>query len=901
MIVRRLAMWLVMFGCLVVATPAAYRSLERGLQRARGPWEFEETERTTAYVLSPENWLEFDIPRKAHALRLVTNAGISDPKIPVVTPDQPRFGWRYALQYELLDGNGKPIHGQPYHLRTTISEFRDPRNGQSVRAVWFAEREELLATQTRSVQIPVRRLSGRIGRQASRLRVRLVQRDDAIEQVVMRAYMRHPRSDFANIYTWSRLGRSARHALCRASVYPPDLITDQERKNLLRWTWSPLPVRGIESRDFHRQYLYRSVRRDLEEIELIPPQSGTWCGPGHRVTFEPPWQPGSVRLVCRPWSEPTALRADRPLALSPPSTPLVWQVRYHHPDRRDVQTLQPGSLAADRLSHTDRSDDHAQGRSEVVLETQAGLLEVIAQTPCRVEAWWFPSAAPDSPAEDAVNSDSGQQEEDEPLLLEASARPMGAYRAAVPGIDYSLLPVADQPTPVRIILRRAMLAAETPIAPSVDYWAFDAHGQKVLQGKLPVDRVVSTYDQACVGITRIPASDPTEYYLRLPSNVCRLRFCSADPNVAVTLMTRPPGLPVLRTLPEQLDPASPLRLRNRAWFIMQPVGFRKLIADSHNLTFYVQARPHIPDDRLLAGQYISDSFVPDQFWMGQFALVPRDTYAAVRPESARAIYARVTSGSRSVVRQLPYDGPEEPLRVYYQPPDGRTTSSKWTLWGNGRALLDFFPQARFAEGSSPERPLGQIDVARWPVAAGESLAVQLAAPRGATLFLQQCELPDGLNYTRRMIVRLPRDGLRFPVVKRTEQRELIVLRGLSPAGKTALGQSPTVQLHVRMETLGETLIGRPLADMTLFPRRFDCQFLPEPSGLLLQGRARRLALTPRCFIPLGADIPAGTYYLSVRPTGGPAEVYVVVYRTLAGRYEQRDVWRTDVQSASSIE
>ena len=207
-----------------------------------------------AYPLSSTRWLEFDIPAQAQLLRVLTNASVQDFSAPPTTREQPRTGWQYALEYQLLGDDGRLLKASQYHLRAAVIQSRDPETGMVQAVSWFGQ-SAAIPTITRTVQLPLESAE----HVARRLRLRLATRDAAVQDVIVRVYMRAERTGYDQPYAWSRLSPPARERLCRPMVYSPELLSPMERQNLLRWDWTALAPAGDEGTDYQRIQFYQSA------------------------------------------------------------------------------------------------------------------------------------------------------------------------------------------------------------------------------------------------------------------------------------------------------------------------------------------------------------------------------------------------------------------------------------------------------------------------------------------------------------------------------------------------------------------------------------------------------------------------------------------------------------------
>jgi hypothetical protein len=55
---------------------------------------------------------------------------------------------------------------------------------------------------------------------------------------------------------WQRMSGADRRRLAAGNIYPPQLLSEAEKRNLLRWRWRPVGPRGVEGEDYEVKRLY---------------------------------------------------------------------------------------------------------------------------------------------------------------------------------------------------------------------------------------------------------------------------------------------------------------------------------------------------------------------------------------------------------------------------------------------------------------------------------------------------------------------------------------------------------------------------------------------------------------------------------------------------------------------
>ncbi len=84
----------------------------------------------TATLLAADQWVEFQVLRDATTIRLLTNAALKSMDAPDHDLTNPRLGWRYSLDYELLDAERQLLEKSEYHFRTHVRQLVDASTGK---------------------------------------------------------------------------------------------------------------------------------------------------------------------------------------------------------------------------------------------------------------------------------------------------------------------------------------------------------------------------------------------------------------------------------------------------------------------------------------------------------------------------------------------------------------------------------------------------------------------------------------------------------------------------------------------------------------------------------------------------------------------------------------------------
>ncbi len=845
-----------------VGLPSVRQHVREWVESQRQRRNVQDAVRSTAYPLSAQRWIEFDIPPNTTDLRVLTNAAVLNRDLPPRTLERPRQGWRYAIDYRLLTDESSASEAKTYHLRTRLHEITDPRSGAPLGVTWFQNSDRLPA-QTQTVPLP---LQGRQPR-PTRLQLRLSSHDIQIEEVVVRVYSKYERSDFDQAYTWSRLAPERRARIARASVYPPELLSPREQRNLLRWNWSAVPPLGRAGTDYQRRQIYQYEEFQTDSSLFLPPENALTCEPGWPLVVPTPRGRGEVQLEFVP--DPRLTR----------QVPVEVRVRRFRTTR--------GQVAEQVYSFGGRSE----WPDRLVIPTDGELLEIRTNELLFVSAGYRPEAAAPS-----------NLDELEPLVSAVTS-----FRAdlvdAVCGLQYTVTHEDASAAPFRVTLRRlvpcaASLRAEdvpgiVPVA-EVKYEWLGRDGTPVREGRLTTQSSTTLYDRAVIGSVPMVTTEPMTVYFSLPPNVGKIRFTCPTEDVALVAFTRPPGLKRKFRIPEESDDSEKREELGRSWFSLRSDDSDARIAENRSARLSIQPRPPDTNVDLLEGRYYWEDFSPNRFHSGRFALTRRDSDLAVRADAVAALFSQLPTNQELSIRWRPEPDRQtvEPRLIYAA---SRTITQPVRVWLDGQPFHVFTPRSLRGEVTLPQA-----------VADGHVRTLRIESPDGLQVFLSQIQLEDAWLNVKRFLYQVGAEPLEFEITKRTPQAEFLILRIFSqidahPFGSDAVASDGSSAARVCVEVDVDGIPPRapgPLAGWTLRRRTFQVVPSDRTPAVLLDGTDLVVDQGERCIVSLAEDLPPGSYRITVRRSDDlPLQAFASLYR-LADEEVTRRTVETDLRDFS---
>lgn len=696
----------------------AFWKTEAGPGDPRLAW-VDESLVSVVYTLHETRWLVFTLPPSVELIRVISNASL-----PAEEASRPPVGaepgWRYALDYQLLDSGGRVLLERRYHQATRLTAYRDARGeaatggfylGQSVRPV----DSRLMLINLRDAPPGVARLG-----------IRLAEKDTGLADVAVRVYHRETLPPHRLRYLWQRMSAERKEMLARANVYPAELLTESEKRHLLESRWAALAPVGIEESHYERRRLYTPKDLPGEEMREEPHFTGFRLGGDLRGVIPLPESGGRVRLVVEP---------VRPQSGGPGTIRMLWYGRELAARWEQEQPWTGGSVLFEST-------------------LGGGTIEVTAPEEATLQAF-------------LTRPGAGAVEEEitpEPTYVWAYLAEGGSP------VEFQVLHDGPAPTPLRLDLRRAFPARPAggdPAPIDVAYELLAEGGRPLARSALRLETPSSSYD---VWLTRgllIRLSEPASYYFSLDPDVARLRVGPLAAPVLVTAYDRPSGLPRRIAVPEDSFDFDREAVAQRSWFLLRAANDVDLARQNRAPRILVQPRPPAESPEVRAGRYHWEDFPPEDPSAARQVLVPWRGGIA-RQEALAAAFCEV--------------GRDREISLELESGDGRQEVAPTLLYlrtSPGPIDLRVYWDDRLRRAVTVHAARGQVALPALPLGPHR---LRVLASRAARLFLNHVETCRGTRLLKRLAHRLPPGGLSFLVSKRSPAEETVSARLYAPWG-----------------------------------------------------------------------------------------------------------------------
>jgi hypothetical protein len=796
---------------------------------------------SVVFDLETDRWLEFDLPPQLAGIRILVNADLPlARRADFRTPLPEDVKWPFAVEYQLRDREGEVLARRVYHFQTRLSEFRDPKVDEVITGVFYLGRD-LIPADGRTIAVSF----GDCPRPVAQVRLRLAQVAPPLSGAVVRVYFQRDLPEHKLSFRWERLFKDRKDRLTRGNVYASELLTAQEKRNLMLQEWAPVAPAGIEGRDYRQRDLYVLKEIEGDQVRDQPPPFGLLTDRQRKAVIPIPETGAALRLEFEPI-------APAPRSAPGPKPPIeLYWIGKGISQRARFQVPWEGKRTMHRQSFP------------------GGVLEVLAPQPVSVRAVLTRGKRADK------RPRYGDKELTPELLYVNTYLLQGKEP-----VEFDLLSPTGAPLPLRVDLRQYLpfpwseprsgsIPAPKPL--QVAYQLLDREGRPVREGRLAVDQPLSVYERLQFNRQDWLVSDPSSYFFAVPPGVVRLRFPPAAGRVFVAVYNRPPEMGKAVRAPEDYYRFNRDDLLQRSWFLFRADRHDFLVRDNRVPVLAAQSRPLPDDPNLLAGKYFWEDYLPQGTWAGRHLLVPRDPDAVFRTEALEVTFKELPLGRPTPHPIVVQPGRQQvPLTLIYQARQAGPLTLK-VFAGGG-----LFYRVRVS-GSRGEIMLPPFPLPRR----GKVPVFRVTASRPVRVFLNYVNPGKKDGYLKRLAVAFDARGLSFDYDKVNPQDETLSLNLFRP-----LGTARRSVVRVRIEAPGATPVG-PFSSWTFRERLYDLRPGEANASPVFGTESETVDQGQPFYLPVGSDLPPGRYRVHVELQEGPGG-YLIFARTTPGPYERRD-------------
>jgi len=833
--------------------------------------------RRNTTLLSKDAWVEFQLPTGATSIRLLTNTAVESPTIAQPSLSNPRSGLRYAVKYQLLSQSRKVIYQSDYHFRSRTKQILDFNSQETINPLLFGK-SGMLATQTRMAQFSCTRFTNGVRDEAPTImRVKILSHDAEVREVVARVDSRCLRKDLEKPSTMRRISQRVKDRISQACVYDHALLSDLERRSLLRWqSVSAATIGKTEQR-----FLY--FIGDEEDIEISPGimPAGVLLLPGRIVSIPVPEQDGVLRIKC----DSTNMGPGK---LQPISMAMNWSGNGGASDWSDARII-------------DANNDSFK------ILTGGGLLELQSDSEVVVNAYWRKSDS------ETNNKVGGLGQNDESQQGEINITPAPNFQRTtlcdLRDVTYSISHLNGRPTPFRLTARVGMgdifltaglkptpntqqqevgeIEFDTVLDPVPVNWHYlDGQGAIVQSGQLVMEVTPSRYDMFWFSGEANMVSESQRFHFDVPSHVAQIRFEMPSDYVNPALLTaavRPPGMPAITTVPSDYLAFEKSQSPNRKWFILLPDGHNELVQQNRSFVIRAQPRSIEADPAIAAGQFDWIKFEPKNESIARQLLVPQTDIQQARRQAYPSTYFEVDAESEFDFE--PFDiQVDVPRKLIFL---GQKAPGQLRLFVDDQLFLD--------EEVLSSR--GEFDLENRSLPERGKLRIETENP--TTLFIGGCRVASSHKFLKRSANRLHDGRISFEFEKQSCGDELITLlvyceNDLATNAEnqcrlkvdiaSAEGSENVLQTASQISAEASTTN----STWTIRNRIFELQESSQQDSFII-GTSGKLNSAYRCFLKMGSDMRPGKYVVNAELIDDDRQSYVMLYTCRPGDLPQRRI------------
>lgn len=479
------------------------------------------------YVLDTDTWTDFPLLPNTKLLKILSNVSLN----PRILNQDKNLPIHYRLQYQVVDANGQVLLDKDYYHRSRLSL------GSSVYLFYLLENEYV--TQGRFLLINFSKFTPKQLLGAT-LRLRYQSNQVEAENVVARVYSQESADHTKLYYLWQRLSERQRTILANKTLYPADLLYDEEKQNLLRHYWAVLGPAGIFEQDYFSRHLYQmqmnTQEAALEDTATTPLREGLYVDTNHHITIN--------------LAQAQTLQLQR------------------HADSAENHLY---------IKHYSREGVHAEQSTQAQVEThfEAGLLDIHSQYSSQLKVL--------TPSED--NPD--EMLDVTPELPKSKTFLINTDQTLTYQISHNSK--QKQATPIRFVAR--LLLDKNQAAPTncqLSYQLQDKNQKTIDQHRITLSTRLSLYDRTLGALWETHSlSEVQRYYLVAMPQTHSLVFTSTCPTL-VSVYNRPARLGQLHIHNSQ-TPDNQQTIPN--WFRLNPDNATDLYLQQRQIMIHVQTPP----------------------------------------------------------------------------------------------------------------------------------------------------------------------------------------------------------------------------------------------------------------------------------------------------------------------
>jgi|GEM_PF-7005546 len=196
------------------------------------------------YILF-DKWSEFKLENR-NTIRVLSTANLKDDlKEPFI----------YSIKYQIIDSDGNILKASTYHQFSQVKSYL--KGEKKLNRTFYIE-SKLTPAISKEFFINLEEFP-----QANRIRFKLEEKDERVFDVAIRTYQKEITPDKKLEYLWQRLKPKTKEVLSFGNLYSYQFLTEDEKRNILKYQYRPFGPLGIEGRDYLVRKMY--ILKEIDE------------------------------------------------------------------------------------------------------------------------------------------------------------------------------------------------------------------------------------------------------------------------------------------------------------------------------------------------------------------------------------------------------------------------------------------------------------------------------------------------------------------------------------------------------------------------------------------------------------------------------------------------------------
>lgn len=480
---------------------------------------------------------------------------------------------------------------------------------------------------------------------------------------------------------------------------------------------------------------------------------------------------------------------------------------------------------------------------------QGGLVEIRTSQPVAINSWL---------------TNNGQRQE---ITPDKAVLPVFLL-SQNQSLGYRIEHIKERSTPIKISIRRLINEYWLSDKETLINFSFFKQQEKRFTGEIKPEFVRSFYDRILNLSQDGVISEAYNYYLNIPAGVDRIEFESNEP-VYINLFNRPPSFYKRIRVPEDYYNPREINHIRPTWFGLQAENQQQLLRNNQRALLSIQPRPPQDEAVVSLDQYEWDDYFPSGNWQARYLFNSRNNDLPVLADSLVSLFHPVPVAETMTLDFIPKAGVSvlEATLIFLRNID---KASKLKVYIDDKLRLE-----TYISGTN-----GQL---KLPAISAGKHKIRIKSEGDTNWFINYSK--DQGNYrVKRLSTRIDNKTLNFDFNK---NKANMVLSGLFQS-RYQTSERSTLQVTITPDKRMMSAQG-----FSVLNRQFDIRPDNSEAIKVLNTEKQLVGRGQRFFIPLGEDLPLGSYHISMEILDG-VPGYISLYTFEFGSAEKYQFFKMNV-------